>query len=134
MKVKHVSERAAAYGIPGETIDGNDVECVYRAMSRAGERARAGGGPTLLELETYRFSGHSRSDPGHYRPQEELAAWKLRDPIEAYERTLIAQGQMGDEDAARIKASVEQEVDEAVKYAEASPDPAKEECLTDVFA
>jgi pyruvate dehydrogenase E1 component alpha subunit len=134
MKVKHVAERAAAYGIPGETIDGNDVEGVYRTMSRAGERARAGAGPTLLELETYRFSGHSRSDPGRYRPSEEVAAWKLRDPVEVYEKALIAEGHLREEDASQIKASVEQELDEAVEYAEGSPDPAKEECLTDVFA
>jgi pyruvate dehydrogenase E1 component alpha subunit len=134
MKVKHVADRAAAYGIPGETIDGNDVESVYRVMSRAGERARAGAGPTLLELETYRFSGHSRSDPGRYRPQEEVAAWKQRDPIELYEKALIAEGHLREEDASQIKASVEQELDEAVKYAEGSPDPTPEECLTDVFA
>jgi pyruvate dehydrogenase E1 component alpha subunit len=134
MKVKHVADRAAAYGIPGETIDGNDVEGVYGAMSRAGERARAGAGPTLLELETYRISGHSRSDPGRYRPQDEVAAWRQRDPIESYEKTLIAEGHLRSEDAGQIKASVEEELDEAVKYAEGSPDPAKEECLTDVFA
>jgi pyruvate dehydrogenase E1 component alpha subunit len=134
MKVKHVADRAAAYGIPGETIDGNDVETVNRAMSRAGERARAGAGPTLLELETYRFSGHSRSDPGRYRPQEEVAAWKQRDPIELYEKKLIAEGILTADEASQTKASVEQELDEAVKYAEESPDPAKEECLTDVFA
>jgi TPP-dependent pyruvate/acetoin dehydrogenase alpha subunit len=133
MKVKHVADRAVAYGIPGETIDGNDVEGVYRAMSRAGERARAGAGPTLLELETYRFSGHSRSDPGHYRPPEEVAAWKQRDPIELYEKALIAEGCLRAEEASQIKASVEQELDEAVKYAEESPDPTPEECLTDVF-
>lgn len=134
MKVEHVSDRAAAYGIPGETMDGNDVESVYRAMSRAGERARAGAGPTLLELETYRFSGHSRSDPGRYRPQEEVAAWKERDPLELYEKALMAQGYLREGEASQIKASVEQELDEAVKYAEGGPDPAPEECLTDVFA
>jgi pyruvate dehydrogenase E1 component alpha subunit len=134
MKVKHVAERAAAYGIPGETIDGNDVEKVHRAMSRAAERARHGAGPTLLELETYRISGHSRSDPGHYRPQDEVAAWKSRDPIELYEKALIAQGHLRAEEASQIKAEVEQELDEAVKLAEASPDPTPEECLTDVFA
>jgi acetoin:2,6-dichlorophenolindophenol oxidoreductase subunit alpha len=134
MKVKHVADRADAYGIPGETIDGNDVEGVYGAMSRAGERARAGAGPTLLELETYRISGHSRSDPGRYRPQDEVAAWRQRDPIELYEKTLIAEGHLRSEDASQIKASVEEELDEAVKYADGSPDPAKEECLTDVFA
>jgi pyruvate dehydrogenase E1 component alpha subunit len=134
MKIKHVSERAAAYGIPGETIDGNDVEGVRRATLRAAERARAGEGPTLLELETYRFSGHSRSDPGRYRPLEEVNAWKQRDPIELFEKKLLAEGCLNEERARQIKASVEQELDEAVKYAEESPDPTPEECLTDVFA
>jgi pyruvate dehydrogenase E1 component alpha subunit len=70
MKVPTISERAAAYGIPGRTVDGNDVEIVYEATLDAADRARSGKGPTLLELETYRFAGHSRSDPGHYRPKE----------------------------------------------------------------
>jgi len=134
MKIKHIAERAAAYGIPGETLDGNDVEVVYRAMSRAAERAREGSGPTLLEVETYRFSGHSRSDPGHYRPPEEVAAWKSRDPIELYEKALIAEGLLRAEQASQIQAAIEQELDEAVKFAVGSPDPTPEECLTDVFA
>jgi TPP-dependent pyruvate/acetoin dehydrogenase alpha subunit len=134
MKVEHVSERAAAYGIPGLTIDGNDVEAVRHAMSSAAELARAGKGPTLLELETYRFSGHSRSDPGHYRPQEEVAAWKQRDPVALYEQALIGQGNLSEDEARQIDASVEKELDEAVKFAEESPSPAAEECLTDVFA
>ncbi len=134
MRVEHVSDRAAAYGIPGERVDGNDVEAVYRAMWKAGERARAGAGPTLLELETYRFSGHSRSDPGRYRVPEEVAAWKQRDPLELYQKRLIAEGHLQDSEASAIKAQVEHELDEAVQYAEASSDPGKEECLTDVFA
>lgn len=134
MKVEHVSERAAAYGIPGATIDGNNVEAVHHAMASAAERARAGAGPTLLELETYRFSGHSRSDPGHYRPAGEVAAWKQRDPIAIYEKALISQGALTEEGARQINASVEQELDGAVKFAEESPSPAAEECLTDVFA
>lgn len=134
MKVKHVSDRASAYGLPGETVDGNDVEVVYDAMSRAAERARQGLGPTLLELETYRFAGHSRSDPGHYRPREEVAAWKERDPISLYEKKLLAGGVLTDNAAGEIKAQMGRELDEAVRYAEESPEPAPEECLADVFA
>jgi pyruvate dehydrogenase E1 component alpha subunit len=115
-------------------MDGNDVERVYAAMARAAERAREGAGPTLLELETYRFSGHSRTDPGHYRPQEEVAAWEQRDPIELYEKVLTAQGHLRAEEASAIKAAAEQELDDAVQFAEASPDPSPEECLSDVFA
>ncbi len=134
MKVEHVSERAAAYGIPGVTVDGNDVEAVHRAMWSAAERARTGSGPTLLELETYRFSGHSRSDPGHYRPQEEVAAWKQRDPVALYEKALTDQGNLSEEEARQIHDSVEKELEEAVKFAEESPSPAAEDCLSDVFA
>jgi pyruvate dehydrogenase E1 component alpha subunit len=134
MKIKHVSERAAAYGIPGDTIDGNDVETVYRTVIKAAARARSGKGPTLLELETYRFAGHSRSDPGHYRRPEEVAAWKSRDPIARYQAKLTGDKIVTDADISEIKSAVERELDEAVAFAEKAPDPRPEECLTDVFA
>ncbi len=134
MKIAHVSERAAAYGIPGETVDGNDVEAVFRATARAAARARTGGGPTLLEFETYRFAGHSRSDPGHYRSAEEVAAWKRRDPIARYEARLAADGLLAPADLDGIRAELERELDDAVAFAENSPHPAPEECLNDVFA
>jgi len=134
MKVARVSDRAAAYGMPGETIDGNDVEQVYKTMARASARARAGQGPTLLELETYRFPGHSRSDPGHYRPAEEVTAWKQKDPIVRYEVTLEAQGLLSPKTKAEIESAVERQLDEAVAFAEQSPSPLPEDCLTDVFA
>ena len=134
MKVKHVSERAAAYGIPGETVDGNAVEAVYYAMSRAAERAREAGGPTLLELETYRFAGHSRSDPGHYRSKEEVAAWRERDPITVYEKALLEQGHLSATQADQIKTDIDRELDAAIEFAENSPSPQPEDCLNDVFA
>jgi acetoin:2,6-dichlorophenolindophenol oxidoreductase subunit alpha len=134
MKVKHVSERAAAYGIPGETVDGNDVEAVYDAMYRAAHRAREGYGPTLLELETYRFAGHSRSDPGHYRSKEEVAAWRERDPLKVYEKALLEQGHLSANETDRIKGDIDRELDEAIKLAENSPSPQPEDCLNDVFA
>jgi len=133
MKVRTVSERAASYGIPGKTLDGNDVEAVYEATLEAADRARAGHGPTLLELETYRFAGHSRSDPGHYRSKEEVAEWKKKDPIVRYEAKYLADGILTDEIVASHKASVERELDEAVQFAEASPSPSPEECLSDVY-
>src|SRR5579885_697890 len=133
-RVPHVSDRAGAYGIPGRRVDGNDLEAVYAAMLEAAAAARAGAGPTLLELETYRFAGHSRSDPGHYRPKEEVEQWKLRDPIERYQRFLIEQGLLSPEQAAEMRNEVERELDEAVAFAEGSPQPAPEDCLTDVFA
>ena len=133
MKVKHVSERAPAYGIPGETVDGNDIEAVYRSMMRAGARARQGLGPTLLELETYRFAGHSRSDPGHYRKPDEVAAWKERDPIGAFETKLIAAGILDPNQIAAIRSAIELELDEAIVQAEQAENPRPEDCLTDVF-
>ncbi|MGH9375713.1 MAG: thiamine pyrophosphate-dependent dehydrogenase E1 component subunit alpha [Terriglobia bacterium] len=134
MKVKHVSERAAAYGIPGETVDGNDVELVYRVMAKAAERARSGKGPTLLELETYRFAGHSRSDPGHYRSAEEVAAWKERDPIARYEKKLSGEGLLEPGSVAEIKSEIERELEESITLAEQDPSPKPEDCLNDVFA
>jgi pyruvate dehydrogenase E1 component alpha subunit len=134
MRVKRVSDRAAAYGIPGKTVDGNDVEVVYQATLEATARARKGMGPTLLELETYRFVGHSRSDPGHYRSKEEVAEWKSRDPIARFQATYLASGLLNPALVEEIKSSVERELDEAVSFAEASPSPLPEECLADVYA
>jgi len=134
MRVKHVADRAAAYGIPGKTVDGNDVEAVHAATAEAVGRARQGGGPTLLELETYRFAGHSRSDPGHYRPKEEVEFWRQRDPVLLYEKVCLERKLLTPQQAEEMKASVEKELDEAVEYAESSPDPQPEECLEDVLA
>jgi TPP-dependent pyruvate/acetoin dehydrogenase alpha subunit len=134
MKVQTVSERAAAYGIPGQTVDGNDVEAVYAATLEAADRARAGEGPALLELETYRFAGHSRSDPGHYRPKEEVAEWRTKDPITRFEAKYLARGLLTEQIIASYKVGVEQELNEAVAFAETSPSPLPEECLKGVFA
>jgi pyruvate dehydrogenase E1 component alpha subunit len=133
-RVPRLSDRAAAYGIPGRTVDGNDVEAVYSAMLEAGERARNGNGPTLLELETYRFAGHSRSDPGNYRSKEEVAEWKARDPITRYESFLLDGGILSEAAIAELKASVEKQLDAAVAFAEASPSCRAEDCLNDVYA
>ncbi|MEW5976232.1 MAG: thiamine pyrophosphate-dependent dehydrogenase E1 component subunit alpha [Acidobacteriota bacterium] len=134
MKVKTVSSRSASYGIPGRTVDGNDVFVVYEAALEAGQRARSGQGPSLLELETYRFAGHSRSDPGHYRPKEEVAEWKKRDPILRFESQGLASGLLSESRIAEYRKSVAAELEEAVTFAESSPSPLAEECLTDVYA
>jgi pyruvate dehydrogenase E1 component alpha subunit len=134
MKVKNISQRAMAYGIPGWTIDGNDVKQVYQTVRHVGNLARSGQGPTLLELETYRLAGHSRSDPGHYRSKEEVALWKERDPIARFEALQLAKGLLNESLVAEIRAAVEQELDEAVAFAESSPGPLPEDCLHDVYA
>ena len=99
----------------------------------AGERARSGQGPTLLELETYRFAGHSRSDPGHYRPKQEVAEWKTKDPITRFETRYLAEGLLTSEVIDSYRASVELELNDAVEFAESSPSPLPEECLADVY-
>lgn len=134
MKVRNVADRAAAYGIPGLVVDGNDVAAVYEAASAAVERARKGDGPTLVECLTYRYCGHSRSDPAKYRPKEELEAWKAKDPIPRFRERLLTMGVMTASDADDIDHQVENEIEEAVQYAAASPPPPPETALEDVFA
>src|SRR6202011_2133552 len=97
-KIARVSDRAAAYGMPGETVDGNDVEAVHAAAERAVSRARRGGGPTLLECVTYRWRGHFEGDPQPYRTAEEVESWKLRDPLKLAESRL-AEGGLADAEA-----------------------------------
>jgi pyruvate dehydrogenase E1 component alpha subunit len=128
-----VADRARGYGLPGMTIDGNDVLAVRQATQEAVERARAGHGPTLIECLTYRQCGHSRSDPRTYRAREEEAAWKLKDPLDQYQAWLIADQQF---DAARfstIQAEVEQTIRDAIEFAESSPLPDPDSIYTDVF-
>ena len=131
--IEHIADRAVAYGMPGEVVDGNDVLAVYEAAGRAVERARAGHGPTLLECKTYRQVGHSRSDPRTYRNREEEAQWARLDPIERLGQALLAQEIATAEVLESIEQSVQAEVDEAVDFAESSPYPAPEDALDDVF-
>ena len=119
----NVSTRAAAYGIPGIRIDGNDVLAVHRVGGEAIARARAGEGPTLIECETYRPLGHFEGDPGTgYRSKEEIAEWKLRDPLERLAATAIHAGALNEADLRQIEAEVEIEIDAAYEFAKASPE------------
>lgn len=133
-KIKSVVERAPAYGLPAEQVDGNDVMAVYAAAGRAVARARAGGGPTLLECLTYRQVGHSRSDPRTYRTREEEAEWAKRDPLKLHAARLLAAGQASDAALAQIEKDVTAAVDDAVAFAEASPLPEPTDTLKHVFA
>ncbi len=118
--VADLAVRAAGYGMPGETIDGNDVLEVRETVASAAERARSGGGPTLIECKTYRHRGHSKSDEREYRTRSEEACWLELDPILRSERRLMAAGELTAEALARLDAEVNAEVDDAVAFAEAS--------------
>lgn len=128
-KEHYIAKRAAAYGIEGITIDGNDVFAVYEEAVKAVEKARKGGGPTLIECMTYRWQGHHVGDPGLYRPDDEVSQWRDREPIGVLE----AMDLLTSEEIEEIKKSVEKEVQEACKFAEESPYPAESEAYTDVF-
>jgi 2-oxoisovalerate dehydrogenase E1 component len=126
-KVEDIAMRAAGYGIPGVVVDGMDVSAVWRASGEAIARARTGGGPTLLEAKTYRYMGHSRFEQPNYRTKDEVADWKQRDPIASFRAVLAAMPGVGEADLARIDAAVAAEIEEAVRFAEAGPDPAPED-------
>jgi pyruvate dehydrogenase E1 component alpha subunit len=133
MKVEHVSQRACAYGIPGVTVDGNDVLAVYEAAREAVERARAGKGPTLLELLTYRITGHSRRDPCLYQPEEERKQAVANEPIGRFAGWLMAHGSADQASLDEIRAGVKAEIEAAVAKAIADPEPAPEDTLEDMF-
>ena len=133
VRVNKLSERAAGYGIPGVTIDGNDVLAVHATARAAIDRARGGQGPTLVECMTYRITGHSRRDPGNYQPDEERKQALEKEPIRRFAGYLLAE-QMASEAALEdIRHDVEAEIERAVKSAMAAPHPAPEEALEDVF-
>jgi pyruvate/2-oxoglutarate/acetoin dehydrogenase E1 component len=122
-KVEDIASRASGYGIPGIVVDGMDVRAVWREAGEAIARARAGGGPTLLEAKTYRYMGHSRFEQPNYRTKDEVADWKRRDPIACYRAVLTAELGVGEADIAAIDAAVAAQIEEAVRFAEAGPDP-----------
>ena len=127
--------RAAAYNMPGEQVDGMDVIAVHSAASRAVERARSGEGPTLLEIKTYRFRGHSMTDPAYYRTREEEHEWRnTRDPIGFFEKKLLEQGIATQAEFDQNDDRATQVAEDAADFAENSPDPAPEELFTDVMA
>jgi pyruvate dehydrogenase E1 component alpha subunit len=129
-----LARRADPYGMPGVIVDGQDVEIVSAAVSEAVERARAGGGPSLLEMKTYRYRGHSRSDPAKYRPAGELEEWKARDPIAILGARLASAGILSTDEQARIHEETQAEIDAAAERAEASPYLALEETADHVYA
>ncbi len=133
-KLKHIADRAAGYDIPGETVDGMDVIAVYDATLKAVKRARSGKGPTLIECETYRYLGHSRTDPGAYRPPDEVAVWKARDAIQQLRTRMLKDGTATAAELDGVVAAVEAELQDSIEFARQSPRHKPEDALLNVFA
>jgi pyruvate dehydrogenase E1 component alpha subunit len=131
--VKDVAVRAAAYEMPGVIADGNDVLDIHRVAAEAVTRALAGDGPTLIEAKTYRHRGHYEGDMGAYRPPDEVAEWLARDPILTFGARLVGEQTVSQHDLDAVASEVEQTLDDAAAFAEASPHPAPEEALEDVY-
>ena len=127
------ADRAASYGLEPVVVDGNDVEAVYRTAQTAIGRARDGGGPSLIEAITYRHGGHSRADPGKYRPAEEVKEWLARDPLPAYRQVLVGRG-VDEATLDAIDKSARDAVDRATEEAKAGPEPRLELAASNVWA
>lgn len=133
MLIEHVAQRSTAYGIPGVTVDGNDVLAVYEAAQEAVQLARSGGGPTLLEAVTYRWRGHYEGDPQPYRTNDEVARWRERDPIKRFHEQLSELELLTEADIQNVRAETKARIEEAVAFAESSDVPAPGMALTDVY-
>lgn len=133
MKNTRVSERAASYGFRGEAVDGNDLLAVFEAARKAVSDCRAGKGPVLLELLTYRRTGHSRRDPCHYQPQDEREAWFSRDPLDRFATRLLQRGDITSSALDAVRTRVSKSIDEAVERAKQAPPPTATEVNTDIF-
>ncbi|CDM64989.1 pyruvate dehydrogenase (acetyl-transferring) E1 component subunit alpha [Pyrinomonas methylaliphatogenes] len=134
MSLQDIARKACAYGMASEFVDGMDVLAVREATLRAVERARTESLPTLLEVRTYRYMGHSMSDPGNYRTRAEIERYQQRDPIKLLSASMREKGLLDDETMKQIEQRVHEEIERAVRFAEESPLPAPEELYTDVYA
>lgn len=134
LSVEDVAKRAAGYNMPGVVVDGNDVLAVYEATRQAVERAREGQGPTLVEGKTYRWKGHSKSDQERYRTKEEVEAWKRQCPIARFRALLIQRGVIDEAQGEEMEREAYRLIEEAVAFAEASPEPKVEAITEGVYA
>jgi TPP-dependent pyruvate/acetoin dehydrogenase alpha subunit len=132
--IDDLARRADPYGFPGLVVDGQDIDAVHAATLEAVERARAGDGPSLLEMKTYRYRGHSRSDPAKYRPEGELDEWRARDPIDLLGGSLAAEGHLSEDEQAAIRAETQVAIDAAAARAAAAPHATLEETRPYVYA
>jgi acetoin:2,6-dichlorophenolindophenol oxidoreductase subunit alpha len=131
--IDDIAARAASYGIPGLIVDGQDVETVYQEVKAAADQARNGAGPVLIELKTYRFRGHSRTDQAPYRLKGELEEWLKRDPITILKDRMIAEGQLDETEYEELRGSIERNIHEVVEWAKAEPFPAIETLYQDIY-
>jgi pyruvate dehydrogenase E1 component alpha subunit len=131
--VTDLSQIGLSYGMPSKIVNGMRPESVHEAIEEAADRARRGEGPTLLDIRTYRYKGHSMSDPQKYRTKEEVAEWMEQDPIEHCLRVIQAQKWLSEKELADIDAWVKKEVEESVAFAENSPYPEPHELYEDVY-
>ena len=134
MSSQDVASKACAYEMASESVDGMDVLKMREATQRAIKRAREESSPTLIEARTYRYMGHSMSDPGKYRTRAEIEKYQERDPIKIFTKTLKDHGILKDSDIAEIEAQVKEEVERSVRFADESPQPDPKELFTDVYA
>lgn len=131
--VAELSEKAKLYGMPASTVDGNNVEVVYFAVAAAVDRARRGEGPSFIECKTYRHSGHSRTDPATYRDEQEVRAWKERDPLILCRRTILDRGYLDEKGCSDLEAEQERLIEEAAQFALSSSEPEGVTALEDVY-
>ncbi|MBP2665443.1 MAG: acoA [Firmicutes bacterium] len=134
MNICDISDRSAAYGIPGVTVDGNDVVAVYETVAEAVKRARNGEGPSLVECKTWRWRGHFEGDPGAYKNPDEQAEWIKKDPIPRLAKQLLDLNYVTQAELDKMNDTINAQINAAVDFAETSPKPSPEDVLTDVFA
>jgi pyruvate dehydrogenase E1 component alpha subunit len=132
--IEDIADRALGYGIPGTTVDGNDVEVVHEAVTAAVARARAGEGPTLVEAVTYRWKGHSKSDKNLYRTKEEIAEWRKKDPIVHFEQTVLERDVLTEADLDAVRDAATNAVRQAARAANAAADADPRDLLDAVYA
>jgi pyruvate dehydrogenase E1 component alpha subunit len=132
-RIKDIAQRAMAYDIPGVVVDGMDVFDVYQKTGEAIDRARGGGGPSLVETKTYRFMGHYVGDPQTYRSKDEVEQWKKRDPIAMFRKRVVEEGKITAAELDALDAAIAKEMEQAVEFARESPEPELEAALRDIF-
>ena len=132
--VENIADRAAGYNMPGTIVDGNDVEAVYTATCKAVDRARHGGGPSLIEAKTMRMMGHAIHDGAEYVPHDLLAKWEKKDPVARYQANLLAEGVADKEELGEIRRRAAVEIEDAIEFAETSPDPDPDSVEEGIYA